>query len=125
MISAPSATGVISAEPEMQPEHRATPILTWPCRLALTGVTSLLDLYHALIAPLLTAHSGSACRFDPSCSRYARIAIAQHGLKRGGYLSIRRLARCHPWGGHGYDPVPQPQSLPTSSYQGAPWTHDS
>jgi putative membrane protein insertion efficiency factor len=114
-MSTPSETSTISADPEMQPEHGVTAILKWPRGLALAGVTSLLDLYQALIAPLLTAHSGSACRFDPSCSRYAKMAMAQHGLRRGGYLTIRRLARCHPWGRHGYDPVPPPPSLPTSS----------
>jgi uncharacterized protein len=75
----------------------------------------LLDLYHALIAPLLTAHAGSGCRFDPTCSRYAKIAATEHGLRRGGYLAIRRLARCHPWGGQGYDPVPPPPPLRTGS----------
>jgi len=48
----------------------------------------------------------SPCRFDPSCSTYALEALEVHGALRGGWLAIRRVARCHPWGGHGWDPVP-------------------
>lgn len=47
-----------------------------------------------------------ACRFTPSCSAYAIEALEQHGSGRGVWLAFRRLLRCHPWGGHGYDPVP-------------------
>ena len=52
------------------------------------------------------------CRFHPSCSHYALQALGTHGAIRGGYLTLRRLARCHPWGGEGYDPVP-PRHPPT------------
>ncbi len=93
--------------------HRAP--RRYPNRLGVAAVTATLDLYHALLAPMLTAHSGGGCRFEPSCSRYAKIALAHHGLRRGGYLAIIRLARCHPWGGHGYDPVPQTPSLKLGS----------
>jgi hypothetical protein len=48
----------------------------------------------------------SPCRFDPSCSTYALEALERHGALRGSWLTVRRLARCHPWGGHGWDPVP-------------------
>jgi putative membrane protein insertion efficiency factor len=48
----------------------------------------------------------SPCRFDPSCSTYALAALERHGAARGSWLTIRRLGRCHPWGGMGYDPVP-------------------
>lgn len=51
----------------------------------------------------------AACRFHPSCSEYTRIAIETHGPGRGFWLGARRLARCRPWGGYGYDPVPDPQ----------------
>ncbi len=46
------------------------------------------------------------CRFQPSCSAYAIQALEKHGAIRGGWLTLKRLSRCHPWGGSGYDPVP-------------------
>jgi len=55
-------------------------------------------------APLL----GANCRYAPSCSHYAAEAIARHGPAAGSWLTLRRLLRCHPWGGAGWDPVPPP-----------------
>jgi putative membrane protein insertion efficiency factor len=55
---------------------------------------------------LVRAGRPSPCRFDPSCSTYAMDALRVHGAVRGSLLALRRLARCHPWGGWGYDPVP-------------------
>ena len=55
---------------------------------------------------LVRAGRPSPCRFDPSCSMYAMDALRVHGAVRGSLLAMRRLARCHPWGGWGYDPVP-------------------
>lgn len=66
----------------------------------------LISVYRYIISPLL----GSNCRFQPSCSEYARQAITQYGSLRGFFLTIRRLARCHPWGGQGYDPIPKRSS---------------
>jgi putative membrane protein insertion efficiency factor len=47
-----------------------------------------------------------SCRFDPTCSTYAIVALRRYGALRGGWLTIKRIARCHPWGGFGHDPVP-------------------
>lgn len=59
-------------------------------------------LYRWLISPVI----GPRCRFLPTCSEYALEAVATHGALRGGWLALRRIGRCHPWGGDGYDPVP-------------------
>jgi len=58
--------------------------------------------YQLLLRPLLPA----ACRFEPSCSEYGRQALSAHGLLRGGWLTARRIVRCHPWHVGGYDPPP-------------------
>ena len=58
--------------------------------------------YQWVISPLLPP----SCRYRPTCSEYAAEALATHGLMTGGWLTAKRLLRCHPWGGSGYDPVP-------------------
>jgi len=63
---------------------------------------------HRLIRAYQWVFAGriSPCRYEPSCSNYALGSLETHGLLRGSWLATRRLGRCHPWGGHGWDPVP-------------------
>ena len=63
----------------------------------------IIRLYQAV-----TVRRLPVCRFDPTCSSYAVEAVSQHGASRGAWYAMRRIARCHPWGGWGYDPVPLP-----------------
>jgi putative membrane protein insertion efficiency factor len=63
---------------------------------------ALIKLYQWIVSPLL----GPKCRFTPTCSQYAIEALKKHGVFKGLWLTVKRLGRCHPWGGHGYDPVP-------------------
>ncbi len=60
-------------------------------------------LYQLAVSPFL----GPSCRFVPTCSHYAHEAMLRHGTVKGSWLALRRLVRCRPWGGWGYDPVPQ------------------
>ncbi len=60
----------------------------------------------------LRAGRPSPCRYQPSCSSYAVKAVEDHGVRRGGWLAVRRIVRCHPWGGSGWDPVPDPLGPP-------------
>jgi putative membrane protein insertion efficiency factor len=69
---------------------------------------ALVVVYQWTLRPIL----GANCRYLPSCSDYARQALAEHGALGGSYLAARRLCRCHPWGGFGFDPVPPRSSLP-------------
>lgn len=61
-----------------------------------------IKFYQGAISP----HFPASCRFTPTCSQYAVTAIHRHGPVRGLWLALKRLLRCHPWGGSGYDPVP-------------------
>ncbi|MBM3912964.1 MAG: membrane protein insertion efficiency factor YidD [Sphingomonadales bacterium] len=63
---------------------------------------ALVRLYRSMLSPYLPP----SCRYNPTCSAYALEALQRHGAWRGTWLTLRRLARCHPWGGHGHDPVP-------------------
>lgn len=71
--------------------------------------------YQAAISPL----TPPSCRFTPTCSQYAIEALEGHGLVRGIWLTVRRLSRCHPWGGKGYDPVPPEPTGRRIARQGA------
>ena len=62
----------------------------------------LIKIYQYLISPIL----GKSCRFTPTCSHYGLQAINKYGPFKGGWLTLKRIGRCHPWGGHGHDPVP-------------------
>jgi putative membrane protein insertion efficiency factor len=62
----------------------------------------LIKIYQLVISPLL----GSNCRFTPTCSQYGVEAIKKYGPFKGGWLTLKRIGRCHPWGKHGHDPVP-------------------
>ncbi len=70
-------------------------ILSWPFLL-------LIRFYQYVISPVI----GPKCRYTPTCSAYAHEAITKHGPLKGLWLAIKRISKCHPWGGHGYDPVP-------------------
>ncbi|MES2653532.1 MAG: membrane protein insertion efficiency factor YidD [Bacteroidota bacterium] len=62
----------------------------------------IIRLYQLLLSPLL----GASCRFSPTCSQYGIEAIKKHGPFKGGWLTLKRIGSCHPWGRHGHDPVP-------------------
>jgi uncharacterized protein len=62
----------------------------------------LIKLYQLIISPWM----GPSCRFTPTCSQYGLEAFKKYGVFKGFWLTAKRIARCHPWGGHGYDPVP-------------------
>ncbi|MFK7961379.1 MAG: membrane protein insertion efficiency factor YidD [Phycisphaerales bacterium] len=77
-----------SAEPAM-------PITAWPA-------AAIVKLYQLTLRPFMGGH----CRFQPTCSDYSLLAYRRHGLLRGTWLTVRRIGRCHPWGGAGFDDVP-------------------
>ena len=70
-------------------------VLAWP-------LLALVWIYRNAVSPLL----GANCRFQPTCAAYAEEALRRYGAFRGGWLALKRISRCHPWGGAGYDPVP-------------------
>ncbi|WP_211307726.1 membrane protein insertion efficiency factor YidD [Hydrotalea sandarakina] len=70
-------------------------ILSWPLII-------LIKFYQYVISPNI----GPKCRFTPTCSQYAIEALKKYGIIKGGWLSLKRISKCHPWGSHGHDPVP-------------------
>ena len=91
-MTAHTVAGSHSADPT-SPNHTSLPA---------RGMLLLVRGYQ-----LARAGRPSPCRYLPTCSTYAAEAVELHGALRGGWLALRRISRCHPWGGHGYDPVPE------------------
>ena len=89
----PTPAGSATADSAQRPALRPS----LPARAAL----ALVHLYQRI-----TANRPSPCRYVPTCSSYSLDAFEQHGFVRGLWLTARRISRCHPWGGHGWDPVP-------------------
>lgn len=76
---------------------------TYPARIIIGGLKGMIRFYQLGISPYLP----QSCRYVPTCSRYALEALDEHGALKGGYLTLRRLLRCHPFAKGGYDPVPK------------------
>jgi len=74
-----------------------------PMSLLALPLILLVRLYQIMLSPVMGGH----CRFQPTCSVYSLQALRTHGALRGSWLTLRRITRCHPWGGCGYDPVPE------------------
>ena len=72
-------------------------------RILKVVLLGLIQFYKKAISPF----TPSACRYTPTCSTYAKTAIERFGPLKGSWLAIKRISRCHPFGGHGYDPVPE------------------
>ena len=75
-----------------------------PSAVARRLLLASIRLYQLTLSPWVGGH----CRYEPTCSVYAAAAIREHGARRGAWLAAKRIGRCHPWGGAGYDPVPPP-----------------
>ena len=76
--------------------------MKWILKILSYPFIALIWIYQKMLSPLI----GPKCRFTPTCSHYAMEAFKKHGVFKGLWLSVKRIARCHPWGGSGYDPVP-------------------
>lgn len=87
---------------EKTPEQTSAPPQPRRVSLAAWPLIALVRLYQVALSPLMAGH----CRFRPTCSRYSIEAFRMHGAIRGSWLTARRILRCHPLGGFGYDPVP-------------------
>lgn len=93
-----------------------------PGRMRARAAEVLLVVYKRVLSPALHAIPGfsGACRFQPTCSEYAAIAIAEHGLFRGTLMALSRLARCHPLHSGGFDPVPSRHTVSAPGIQARP-----
>lgn len=90
------------------PTHETSPTSPAIRRLPVLFVRVAIRGYQLAISPVLAwlVGPGGGCRFEPTCSHYFLEAVERHGILRGGWMGLKRLARCQPWGGKGYDPVP-------------------
>ncbi len=76
--------------------------MKWVLKILSFPFILLIKIYQKIISPFI----GPQCRFTPTCSNYALEAIKKYGIFKGGWLAVKRISKCHPWGGKGYDPVP-------------------
>lgn len=76
--------------------------MKWLLKILSYPFILLIKIYQKIISPII----GPKCRFTPTCSNYALEALKKHGVFKGTWLAVKRIAKCHPWGGNGYDPVP-------------------
>lgn len=91
----------------------------WFSKLTSLLFIGFIRLYQGIISPYL----GRSCRYSPTCSQYTIEAIQLWGPFKGLWIGLKRISRCHPWGGHGYDPVPMPK--PNHRQKELTQTHDS
>ena len=77
----------------------------WFTKLTSSLLVGLIRLYQGILSPYL----GRSCRYSPTCSQYTLEAIQLWGPIKGLWMGLKRISRCHPWGNHGYDPVPKPK----------------
>ena len=75
----------------------------------------LIRFYQIAISP----YTPASCRYTPTCSQYAIEALKVHGLFRGGWLAVKRISKCQPWGGSGYDPVPEKEGNNNTNTEGS------
>ena len=71
-------------------------------RIVLYPILLLIKIYQTILSPILP----STCRYSPTCSEYTKQSLIKFGLIKGGLISIKRIIKCNPWGGNGYDPIP-------------------
>ncbi|MEP6467691.1 MAG: membrane protein insertion efficiency factor YidD [Parafilimonas sp.] len=76
--------------------------MKWILKILSYPFILLIKIYQLILSPII----GPKCRFTPTCSHYAVEAFKKHGVIKGFWLSAKRISKCHPWGGNGYDPVP-------------------
>ncbi len=92
--------------------HWKPPVVVFPYYVAQSLsplALAVIAVYRVALSPILFSVLGPACRFEPTCSAYAAEAIARYGLTRGVWIALKRLMKCRPLGGWGFDPLPAPR----------------